>query len=52
MKVKAIAMIIGASLMASTAYGANQGEGKITFTGGIVKAGAFSESAVVVVDVL
>jgi len=38
MNVKAIAMIIGASLMASTAYAANQGEGKITFTGSITDA--------------
>ncbi|MBP1000548.1 fimbrial protein [Serratia fonticola] len=38
MKVKAIAMIIGASLVASTAYAANQGEGKITFTGSITDA--------------
>lgn len=38
MKVKAIAMIVGASLMASTAYAANQGEGKITFTGSITDA--------------
>ena len=38
MNVKAIAMIIGASLMASTAYAANEGEGKITFTGSITDA--------------
>ncbi|WP_028715591.1 fimbrial protein [Pantoea ananatis] len=38
MKVKATAIIIGASLVASTAYAAKQGEGKITFTGSIIDA--------------
>ncbi|WP_419236361.1 hypothetical protein [Serratia fonticola] len=45
MKVKAIAMIIGASLVASTAYAANQGEGKITFTGALLIKSDLDKSA-------
>lgn len=38
MNIKVITMIIGASLMVSTAYAANEGQGKITFTGSIIDA--------------